>query len=42
MSAVDFERFVHDLATRSGEAILPFFRTALTARNKAGPGAFDP
>jgi myo-inositol-1(or 4)-monophosphatase len=42
MSAVDFERFVHDLATRSGEAILPFFRTALTTRNKAGPGAFDP
>jgi myo-inositol-1(or 4)-monophosphatase len=42
MSAVDFERFVHDLASRSGEAILPFFRTAMTARNKAGAGGFDP
>ncbi len=42
MSAVDFERFVHDLATRSGEAILPFFRTHLAARNKASGGGFDP
>jgi histidinol phosphatase-like enzyme (inositol monophosphatase family) len=42
MSAVDFTRFVHDLATRSGEAILPFFRTAMTTYNKAGAGQFDP
>lgn len=42
MSAVDFERFVHELASRSGEAILPFFRTHMQARNKAGTGAFDP
>jgi myo-inositol-1(or 4)-monophosphatase len=42
MSAVDFARFVQELALRSGEAILPFFRTAMTARNKAGPDSFDP
>ncbi len=42
MSAVDFTRFVHDLASRSGEAILPFFRTAMLTHNKAGDGGFDP
>jgi histidinol phosphatase-like enzyme (inositol monophosphatase family) len=42
MSAVDFERFVHDLATRSGEVTLPFFRSSLAASNKAGAGGFDP
>lgn len=42
MSAVDFTRFVHDLASRSGEAILPFFRTAMATQNKAGAGSFDP
>lgn len=42
MSAVDFNRFVHDLANRSGEAILPFFRTAMATQNKAGAGSFDP
>jgi myo-inositol-1(or 4)-monophosphatase len=42
MSAVDFARFVHDLASRSGEAILPYFRTAMTTHNKAGDGSFDP
>jgi histidinol phosphatase-like enzyme (inositol monophosphatase family) len=42
MSAVDFTRFVHELATRSGEAILPFFRTAMATQNKAGAGSFDP
>jgi histidinol phosphatase-like enzyme (inositol monophosphatase family) len=42
MSAVDFTRFVHDLASRSGEAILPFFRTAMATHNKAGSGSFDP
>jgi myo-inositol-1(or 4)-monophosphatase len=42
MSAVDFERFVQELATRSGEAILPFFRTHMVARNKDVNGGFDP
>jgi myo-inositol-1(or 4)-monophosphatase len=42
MSAVDFARFVNDLATRSGAAIMPFFRTAMTSHNKAGDGSFDP
>jgi myo-inositol-1(or 4)-monophosphatase len=42
MSAVDFARFVHDLANRSGEAIMPFFRTAMTTHNKGGTGIFDP
>jgi myo-inositol-1(or 4)-monophosphatase len=42
MTAIDFAVFVDRLATVSGEAILPFFRTALGVENKAGPGAFDP
>lgn len=42
MSAVDFTRFVHDLASRSGDAIMPFFRTAMAAHNKADAGSFDP
>lgn len=42
MSAVDFEKFVHRLATLSGEAIMPFFRTSIAADDKAHGGAFDP
>lgn len=42
MTVVDFERFVEELAEVSGEAIMPFFRTALAADNKAHGGAFDP
>ncbi|MCC2100184.1 MAG: histidinol-phosphatase, partial [Hyphomicrobiales bacterium] len=43
MNAVDFEAFVARLADAAGEATLPFFRSALGARNKAGGGvAFDP
>jgi myo-inositol-1(or 4)-monophosphatase len=47
MTAVDFEAFVGELATVSGEAIRPFFRTALGVQNldiedKSGGGAFDP
>jgi len=42
MTAIDFAAFVDRLATVSGEAILPFFRTALGVENKAGTGAFDP
>ena len=42
MSAVDFARFVDDLAQASGEAILPFFRSHLGAEDKSRGGAFDP
>ena len=41
MTAVDFAAFVDELATVSGETILPFFRTALAVENKAKAG-FDP
>jgi myo-inositol-1(or 4)-monophosphatase len=42
MSAVDFAAFVDDLATVSGSAILPFFRTAIAAADKNKGGIFDP
>src|SRR5262249_50370138 len=42
MGAVDFEAFIDDLATVSGEAIRPFFRTSLGVEAKSGGGAFDP
>ena len=42
MTAIDFAAFVDQLATVSGEAILPFFRTSLGVENKGGPGTFDP
>ena len=42
MTAVDFAAFVDRLATVSGDAILPFFRTSLGIENKGGPGTFDP
>jgi myo-inositol-1(or 4)-monophosphatase len=42
MTAIDFASFVDRLATVSGEAILPFFRTSLGVENKAGAGKFDP
>ncbi|MBL8588822.1 MAG: histidinol-phosphatase [Methylobacteriaceae bacterium] len=42
MTAVDFAAFVNDLATASGEAILPFFRTAIGADDKGANGRFDP
>jgi myo-inositol-1(or 4)-monophosphatase len=42
MSLVDFSAFVDELATASGEAILPFFRTALGIEDKAGKTSFDP
>jgi myo-inositol-1(or 4)-monophosphatase len=42
MVAVDFAAFVDELATVSGEAIRPFFRTSLSVENKARDGAFDP
>jgi myo-inositol-1(or 4)-monophosphatase len=42
VSAVDFESFIRELARVSGEAILPFFRSAIGVENKAGVGLFDP
>jgi histidinol phosphatase-like enzyme (inositol monophosphatase family) len=42
MVAVDFSSFVDELATRSATAILPFFRTAMTAQDKNKGGVFDP
>jgi myo-inositol-1(or 4)-monophosphatase len=41
MTAVDFSAFVDELARVSGDAILPFFRTALGVENKSASG-FDP
>jgi myo-inositol-1(or 4)-monophosphatase len=41
MTAIDFSAFVDELATVSGETILPFFRTALSVTDKGG-GQFDP
>ena len=42
MALVDFSSFVNELATASGQAILPFFRSSLLPENKARGGAFDP
>src|SRR5665213_310634 len=41
MTAIDFASFVDQLASVSGETILPFFRTALAVDNKK-TGGFDP
>jgi myo-inositol-1(or 4)-monophosphatase len=42
MGAVDFEVFIDELATVSGEAIRPFFRTSLGVEDKSRGAAFDP
>lgn len=42
MGHIDFMPFIHDLATASGEAIAPFFRSGGAAENKADMGDFDP
>jgi myo-inositol-1(or 4)-monophosphatase len=42
MTAIDFQAFLDELATVSGETVLPFFRTALSIDNKGGLGGFDP
>jgi len=42
MNPVALDTFVHQLATVSGEAILPFFRTALGVEDKSRGRAFDP
>jgi myo-inositol-1(or 4)-monophosphatase len=41
MTAIDFASFVDQLASASGDTILPFFRTALAIENKK-TGGFDP
>jgi len=42
MTAVDFGAFIDELATASGDAIRPFFRTSLGVEDKSNGGAFDP
>lgn len=42
MTAIDFTSFVNQLASVSGDTILPFFRTALAVENKQAGGGFDP
>src|SRR5436305_8483693 len=42
MTAIDFGSFVEELAAKSGEVILPFFRTSLSVDNKSPIGRFDP
>jgi myo-inositol-1(or 4)-monophosphatase len=42
MTAVDFAAFVDQLATASGDAILPFFRTSLGVEDKGSAAGFDP
>jgi myo-inositol-1(or 4)-monophosphatase len=42
MTSIDFSAFLSELATISGETILPFFRTALSVADKGRPGSFDP
>jgi histidinol phosphatase-like enzyme (inositol monophosphatase family) len=42
MRPIDFAQFVNELATLSGQAILPFFRSSFTINDKSCGGAFDP
>ena len=42
MTAIDFAAFVDELATVSGDAILPFVRTSLGVEDKSSSGRFDP
>ncbi len=42
MTAIDFIPFVEKLAKVSGEAIMPFFRTAFALEDKNIGGVFDP
>ena len=42
MTAIDFATFVDQLATASGDAILPFFRTSLGVEDKGSAAGFDP
>ena len=42
MTAIDFAAFVDQLASASGDSILPFFRTSLSVENKSRGSNFDP
>jgi histidinol phosphatase-like enzyme (inositol monophosphatase family) len=42
VSTIEFSRFVEDLATASGKAILPFFRARFGMEDKSGGAVFDP
>ena len=42
MGLIDFTHFVNELATLSGQAILPFFRTSIAPDDKSRGGVFDP
>lgn len=42
MTVIDFKAFIGQLATSSGETILPFFRTSLSIDNKSAAHDFDP
>ena len=42
MTAIDFAAFVDELATVSGQAILPFFRTSVGVEDKGSAAGFDP
>jgi myo-inositol-1(or 4)-monophosphatase len=42
VTVIDFATFIERLATASGEAILPFFRTSLGIENKKTGHGFDP
>jgi histidinol phosphatase-like enzyme (inositol monophosphatase family) len=42
MGLIDFTQFVNELATLSGQAILPFFRSSLATEDKSRGSAFDP
>src|SRR6266581_5337268 len=42
MTAIDFAVFVDTLATVSGDAILPYFRTSLGVEDKGSAAGFDP
>jgi histidinol phosphatase-like enzyme (inositol monophosphatase family) len=42
MGLIDFTQFVNELATSSGQVIMPFFRTAIASEDKSRGGAFDP
>ncbi|MBS7696041.1 MULTISPECIES: histidinol-phosphatase [unclassified Chelatococcus] len=42
MTVVDIARFTDDLASRSGQVIMPFFRSAIRADDKSDGRDFDP
>jgi myo-inositol-1(or 4)-monophosphatase len=42
VTVIDFKAFIGQLATSSGETILPFFRTSLSIDNKSTAHDFDP